>query len=239
MIDHPAFEHKWLWELLSATEYKSSLNPGDTIDDEKMAETMESFDIEDESSEENTIGPEEKKEEEPAFNLDDILNGVPDVPETEIIADWKEHFKNFDFKRRIASAHQHITNVKSQHIITSKTYHENPNENINIEDLNTEQNITTEFNRAHAIATILSDIEHEPHRILISTYKAETAKEISILTDAIMWILNYHFHINAIADIELCSDETLKQMLFCLPLIFDEMKDPNIIPSILQSYDTE
>ncbi len=33
VIDHPAFAHDWLWKLLSATQYATSFNPGDTVDE--------------------------------------------------------------------------------------------------------------------------------------------------------------------------------------------------------------
>ena len=67
----------------------------------------------------------------------------------------------------------------------------------------------------------------------MATYKSETAREISLITDALIWILGHHFQIHDIQDISSASDDTLKKMLFCLPQIFDEMKDPAIIPSIL------
>lgn len=118
--------------------------------------------------------------------------------------------------------------------------HETPETDINLEELNQINTTYIEFNRHNAINTIISDIEHEPHRILMSTYKSETAKEISILTDAIWWILWYRFNIKTTGDIYETSDEILHKMLFCLPSIFDEMKDSSIIPSILQeNYDTK
>lgn len=239
VIDHPAFKHSWLWELLSATEYKEAFNPWDTIDESK---------IEDIPAEANPANTEEtdniyenfEDSENKNFDIEELLNGIPDIPETEIISDWQEYFKNFDFKKKITSAHQNISNVKSNALSSQNTMHETPETDINLEELNQIDTTYIEFNRQNAINTIISDIEHEPHRILMSTYKSETAKEISILTDAIWWILWYHFDIKTTSDIYETSDETLHKMLFCLPSIFDEMKDPSIIPSILQeNYDTK
>lgn len=85
---------------------------------------------------------------------------------------------------------------------------------MNIEDLNIHQISQKTFDRKDIIKTILSDIEEEPHRILMATYKSETAKEISTLTDALLWIMEYHFGISKIGDISLASDDTLREMLF-------------------------
>ncbi len=148
------------------------------------------------------------------INIESLLAGIPIPTNTIVINDWQEHFKNFQFNKKIVSAYQNISNVKSNSLVSGNTAHIDPNENMNIEDLNVHQISQKTFDRNDIIKTILSDIEEEPHRILMATYKSETAKEISTLTDALLWIMEYHFGISKIGDISLASDDTLREMLF-------------------------
>lgn len=233
VIDHPAFDHKWLWENLSATEYKTSFNPWDTVDESQIEDSPK------ESPEQAADDGDIEVASKSDINIESLLAGIPIPTNTIVINDWQEHFKNFQFNKKIVSAYQNISNVKSNSLVSGNTAHIDPNENMNIEDLNVHQISQKTFDRNDIIKTILSDIEEEPHRILMATYKSETAKEISTLTDALLWIMEYHFGISKIGDISLASDDTLREMLFWLPQIFDEMKSPSIIPSLLWNYDTK
>lgn len=226
VIDHPAFDHKWLWENLSATEYKVAFNPWDTVDASQIEDSLAKIDTPSEDKNED-------EKDEKIFDIESLLKGLPTPTITEIIDDWKLHFIDFDFTRKIVNAYQEISNVKSNSLVSGNTAHIDPSESININDLNIYTNSDKEFDRVQALKIILSDIEQEPHRILMATYKSETAREISLITEALMWILDHHFQIHDIQSISSASDDTLKKMLFCLPQIFDEMKDPAIIPSIL------
>lgn len=99
----------------------------------------------------------------------------------------------FNFQTKISSAYQNITNIKSNSLVSGNTAHVDPEIELNLEELNMRENITRTWDRDKAIKTLIADIEEEPHRILMATYKSETAREISVLTDAIIWILSIHF----------------------------------------------
>jgi superfamily II DNA or RNA helicase len=232
VIDHPAFDHKWLWEMLSATEYQTSFNPGDTIDEEKIDDIPK-------KTTNTQIPDEEDWKEKEEIDITDILSWIPTPADIVIIADWKKHFMEFNFQTKISSAHQNITNIKSNSLVSGNTAHVDPEIELSIEELNAQESIVRTWDREKAIKTIIADIEEEPHRILMTTYKSETAKEISVLTDAILWILGVHFSVSNIESISTLPDEILQKMLFCLPQIFDELKDPSIIPAILSDYDTK
>ena len=73
VIDHPAFNHDWLWEILSAHKYAKPLNPGDAVEDSCIEDIpLEKPKIE-ESEEAN------KEDKKPELDIEDILNSLPSI----------------------------------------------------------------------------------------------------------------------------------------------------------------
>lgn len=122
---------------------------------------------------EKDISSDESNEKED-LDIESLIAGVPDIPEMVAIPDWREHFRNFTFKKRISSAWQQIENVKSLSLGSDRTAHTIPDEIINTQDLNKVELFDKNFHRDEAIHLILSDLNEEPHRILMSTYRSET-----------------------------------------------------------------
>lgn len=233
VIDHPAFSHGWLWKLLSATEYAKPLNPWDTMNEGDIP------DIEKEDMTKKVDTMNEEWDEKQDLDIESLIAWVPDIPQVIAIPDWREHFRGFVFDKRIASAHQQIDNIKSQSLGSDRTAHVIPDEIINTQELNEYETYTKNFDRNDAIRVVLSDLTEEPHRILMSTYRSETWEDLKIVTEAIFWILETHFQISRFEDISSADDTKLQELLFCMPQIFDELKDPSVIISLFENYDPE
>ena len=231
VIDHPAFSHGWLWKLLSATEYAKPLNPWDMMNEGDIP------DIAKEDMTEKVDTTNEEWDEKQELDIESLIAWVPDIPQVIAIPDWREHFRNFSFKKRIASAHQQIENIKSQSLGSDRTAHTIPDEIFNTQELNNEEKYTKNFDRDEAIRAVLSDLTEEPHRILMSTYRSETWEDLKIVTEVIFWILETHFQISRFEDISSADDIKLQELLFCMPQIFDELKDPSVIISLFENYD--
>jgi hypothetical protein len=71
----------------------------------------------------------------------------------------------------------------------------------------------------------------------MSTYRSETWEDLKIVTEVIFWILETHFQISRFEDISSADDIKLQELLFCMPQIFDELKDPSVIISLFENYD--
>ena len=231
VIDHPAFSHGWLWKLLSATEYAKPLNPWDMMNEGDIP------DIAKEDITQKVDTTNEEWDEKWELDIESLIAWVPDIPQVIAIPDWREHFRNFSFKNRIASAWQQIDNVKSQSLGSDRTAHIIPDELINTQELNKKETYTKNFDRNEAIRVVLSDLTEEPHRILMSTYRSETWEDLKIVTEVIFWILETHFQISRFEDISSADDIKLQELLFCMPQIFDELKDPSVIISLFENYD--
>ncbi len=67
----------------------------------------------------------------------------------------------------------------------------------------------------------------------MSTYRSETGEDLMKLTQAIFWIIETSFGIKSLEDVQNADDTKLRELIFCFPQIFDELKDPAIISSIL------
>jgi len=139
------------------------------------------------------------------------------------------------FDKRVSSALQKITNVKSRLLGTDRTAHEIPDNVVNAEELNKIETDITKKSRAQLIEEITSDISNEPHQALMSTFRQETAAQLHALTGALEWILKEKFEMNGIGEIDSASDATLQKMHFYLPQIFEEFRRPEIILGILES----
>jgi hypothetical protein len=224
-IDHPAFNHGWLWQLLSAQEYAKPLNPGDTVLEENIVDTPKI---------EMTEAVEEKSEEKSILDIEKIIASLPDTPDIVPIPDWQKHFANFDFEKRISSALQKITNVKSQRLGSANTAHEIPQDVINVEDINEiALGSGAKMSREELIQLIVDDIANEPHQALIGAFRQETAEQLYKLTNALEWIIKEKFGVEGIDKIDTAEDGALAKMYFCLPQIFEEFRNPALILGIL------
>lgn len=80
---------------------------------------------------------------------------------------------------------------------------------------------------------IRTDIIEEPHRIMMMTYKSETGEDLVKITEAIFYLTEKYFQVNSFEQLENAPEETLRKMLFVMPQIFDEIRNPSVILSIL------
>src|SRR3989338_8393884 len=224
-IDHPAFNHGWLWQLLSAQEYAKPLNPGDAVLAENIVDTPKT---------EITETSEEKDEEKPILDIEKIIASLPDTPDIVPIPDWQKHFSDFDFEKRVSSALQKITNVKSQRLGSANTAHEIPQDVINVEDINEiVLGGSSKMAREELVRLIIDDVANEPHQALIGAFRQETAEQLHKLTNALEWIIQEKFGVEGIDKIDSADNGILAKMYFCLPQIFEEFRNPALILGIL------
>ncbi|HEY4474018.1 MAG TPA: DEAD/DEAH box helicase family protein [Candidatus Paceibacterota bacterium] len=227
VADHPAFNHDWLWKLLSAQQYAKPLNPGDAVDTSEIQDIPATQ----KTTEENGT----KAEEANVLDIEAVIKSLPDIANIEPMKNWQAHFTTLVFDKRVSSALQKITNVKSRLLGTDRTAHEIPDDVVNAEELNKIETDITKKSRAQLIEEITSDISNEPHQALMSTFRQETAAQLHALTGALEWILKEKFEMNGISEIDSASDATLQRMHFYLPQIFEEFRRPEIILGILES----
>src|SRR3989338_829185 len=224
-IDHPAFNHGWLWQLLSAQEYAKPLNPGDAVLAENIVDTPKT---------EITETSEEKSEEKSILDIEKIIASLPDTPDIVPIPDWQKHFSDFDFEKRVSSALQKITNVKSQRLGSANTAHEIPQDVINVEDINEiVLGGSSKMAREELVRLIIDDVANEPHQALIGAFRQETAEQLHKLTNALEWIIQEKFGVEGIDKIDSADNGILAKMYFCLPQIFEEFRNPALILGIL------
>ncbi len=230
-IDHPAFNHDWLWELLSAQQYAKPLNPGDEVADD---------DIQDLPFDPPVNGDDDKDDDEPQvrseLDLEDVLGSLPEIEGREItpMADWQRHFRELDLEKRIASALQKITNIKTQKLGTDTTAHTLPDDAVNIEDLNESTiAIVAQKSAADLAAQLHTELLNEPHHALITCFKMETAEEVLKLMQALEWIMLERFQIHGLAGLASAEVSQLQKLHFSLPQIVEEFRRPDILLGIL------
>lgn len=226
--DHPAFDHDWLWKLLSAQQYAKPLNPGDSVETSEIQDIPKTK----ETTEENDGT---KKGEENLIDIEAIIKSLPDIANIEPMKNWQAHFTSITFEKRVSSALQKITNVKSRLLGTDRTAHEIPDNVVNAEELNKTEVDTTKKSRMQLVEEITSDISNEPHQALMSTFRQETAAQLHALTEALEWILKEKFGVDGVSEIDSASDATLQRVYFYLPQIFEEFRRPEVILGILES----
>lgn len=224
-VDHPAFDHGWLWKLLSATEYAKPLNPGDPVLQENIVDMPKT---------ETKEASEEKKEEKQTIDIEKIIASLPDISSITPIPDWQKHFTDIVLEKRVSSALQKITNIKSQRLGSANTAHEIPQDVINVEDINeTVSGSGAKITREEVIRQIIDDIANEPHQALIGAFRQETAEQLHKLTNALEWIIREKFGVEGIDKIDKAEAGALAKMYFCLPQIFEEFRNPALILGIL------
>lgn len=227
-IDHPAFNHGWLWQLLAAHEYAKPLNPGDAVDEQ----TMEDLPFEPPPSTEPDEGTD--KEDKPELDIEDIISSLPSATDIKPVADWQKHFRELEFNKRIAAALQKITNIKSQRLGSDTTAHELPDDAINLPELNQSTvEAVTAMSKAALVTELRGELLNEPHYALTACFKMETANETLRLMQALEWILEDLFQIKGLAGLETAELSSLQKLCFCLPQLVEEFRRPEIVLGIL------
>jgi hypothetical protein len=176
----------------------------------------------------------EDKDAKPELDIEDIIAGLPTASGITPIADWQEHFRTLKFDKRIASALQKITNIKSQRLGADTTAHELPDDAINLPELNQSTVEAVTAMTREALATELrADLLNEPHYALTACFKMETADQTLRLIQALEWIIADVFKINGLAGLDTAELANLQKLRFCLPQIVEEFRRPEIVMAIL------
>mgnify|MGYP001560213556 FL=1 len=225
VIDHPAFGHDWLWRLLAATEYGKALNPGEAVD----SGSIEDVPTTEMKSEEESSEP----KVENVLDIEAIIKSLPDITSVTPVADWQKHFRDMELEKRVSSALQKITNIKSHAVGSALTAHEIPDAGVNVADLNemTAQD-AEKMSKEELIRVIHQDIQAEPHQALMAAFRQETADALHKMTEALNWVVNEKFEVS-IDKLNDVSIEMLQKIHFYLPQIFDEYRKPEVILAIL------
>ena len=191
VTDHPAFNHGWLWELLSAQEYAKPLNPGDEVD----AQAIDDLPLERPVATDEEVEP---KPEKLLLDIEALIDALPDAGQAiEPVADWQQYFKNLEFKTPFSSAMQNITNIKHQKLGSDLTAHELPDGNLNFEELNeTDAELSNNLEHKKLWDWLESELNTEPRHALMACFKMETAEEIVMLRAALEWIVEARFSIS-------------------------------------------
>lgn len=227
-IDHPAFNHGWLWQLLAAQEYAKPLNPGDAVDEKTMDDLPFVPPLPTEPDEDAD------KEDKPELDIEDIIADLPTASGITPIADWQKHFRDLKFDKRIASALQQITNIKSQRLGSETTSHELPDDAINLPELNLSAVETvTAMSKEALAAELRTELVNEPHYALTACFKMETANQTLMLMQALEWIMSDLFKIDGLAGLDTAELANLRRLRFCLPQIAEEFRRPEVVMGIL------
>jgi len=106
VIDHPIFKHDWLWEMIEADRYTSPLNPGDTIDSEKIPEPAVQGTMDIDKATKDTLE---------SFDLSDL----PPIPEPQVlepITDWRKYLDDCEYDFRGTIIRQSISQILSRNL---------------------------------------------------------------------------------------------------------------------------
>ena len=229
VADHPAFDHGWLWQLLSAQQYAKPLNPGDAVDDATV-DLLPPVELEPKSDDGDEVAV------KPEIDIEAIINSLPDIGEAiEPNRQWKQHFKLLEFKHQFSSAMQKITNLKHQKLGSEMTAHELPESELNYEELNTtDAGSISSKSRDELLEMLNSELNNEPRQALISCFKMETAIEIVKLRAALEWIIEERFGIVCAGSLVQANEESLRKLHFHWPQIADEFRKSDIVLGILE-----
>ena len=230
-VDHPAFNHGWLWELLSAQQYSKPLNPGDAVDDQ----VIDDLPVEKPGDEDKDA--EEGKPPKPEIDIEAIIDSLPDPGESiKPVVDWQLHFKSLEFKSRFGSALMKITNVKHQKLGSELTAHELPDSELNFEELNeSDAGALAQMARPELVQRLQAELNNEPRQALVSCFKMESAIEIVRLREALEWVVELRFGIRCSGGLDQADEAALRKLHFHWPQIADEFRKPEIVLGILES----
>ena len=231
VVDHPVFEHKWLWDMLSAQEYRGFLNPDDEVDKEiidqihtELQKQMQQTD-----QEENESTPQEE------FDMESIIKSLPEPEEIKPVEDWQKYFKDLEFsKRRTRDAKQKISGLQHNILDSSATAHTEPDVDIDTPDLNQDEHDRMEKMTDTDLAKYLMDeILRIPHDTLMATFKSERAVQLAKINKAVEWVYRERFGVDVLY-LEKCDRKTLDILAFHLPQIVDEFRKSEVVLSILK-----
>lgn len=232
VADHPAFNHGWLWELLSAQEYAKPLNPGDEVDGQVIDELPL-----DHPEQKETDEKEEPDTEKPPLDIEALIDGLPDTGEgITPLANWQNHFQSLEFKTQFSSAMQKITNIKHNKLGSEMTAHELPDSDLNFEELNeTDAESLKDMPRQQLLDLLQSELNTEPRQALVSCFKMETAEEIVRLRAALEWIIEARFDIRCSGGLEQADEQALRKLHFHWPQLAEEFCRPEVVLGILET----
>ncbi len=230
-VDHPAFNHGWLWELLSAQQYSKPLNPGDAVDDQ----VIDDLPVEKPGAEDRE--EDEGKPPKPEIDIEAIIDSLPDAGEPIApVLNWQQHFKSLEFKSRFGSALMKITNVKHQKLGSEMTAHELPDSELNFEELNeSDAGALALMARPELVQRLQAELNNEPRQALVSCFKMESAIEIVRLREALEWVVELRFGIRCSGGLDQADEAALRKLHFHWPQIADEFRKPEIVLGILES----
>lgn len=232
VADHPAFNHGWLWELLSAQEYTKPLNPGDEVDSQVIDELPL-----DHPEQKETDEKEEPDTKKPLLDIEALIDGLPDIGEgITPLANWQDHFQSLEFKTQFSSATQKITNIKHQKLGSEMTAHELPDSDLNFEELNeTDAELLKDMPRQQLLDLLQSELNTEPRQALVACFKIETAEEIVRLRAALEWIIEGRFGIHCSGGLEQADEQALCKLHFHWPQLAEEFRRPEVVLGILEA----
>lgn len=229
VIDHPAFNHDWLWQLMAAQQYAKPLNPGDDIDDEMIEKEDTVFS--DEQGAEPQIG-----ETGDELNVDEIMSGLPEIPEVAPMSEWQEHFSELELNSRISSAVQKIVNLKTKSVISANTAHEIPDETLNNSEVFNTLVEAEKTDKDSILVEINAEIENAPRQALYAAFKQIDADKLMAMNNGLNWILKNKY---GITEISKATNADLLKLHFALPQLLEEYQRPDVVLGILKSYGAE
>jgi len=229
VIDHPAFSHDWLWQIMAAEQYAKPLNPGDEIEDELIEKDNKLFEAE--QQEVPPVG-----ETGAELNVEEIMASLPELPEVEPMTEWQAHFNKLQLNSRITNAVQKIVNLKTKSVISANTAHEIPDEALNKPEIFQAFMDDQKKDRATLLTEIQGEVESAPRQALYGAFKQMDANQLLAMTKGMSWILNKKFGIQELSNAE---DADIMRLHFALPQILEEYQRPDVVLGILKSYDAE
>ena len=228
VVDHPAFNHDWLWQELSAEVYGEAIKPGDDINDEIVKE----IDFPPQNVDDETDGEEEKK---PDFDMQSVIDELPETSEVVPIKDWKRYFTELSFSTvRTRDAHQKITGLKHKDISDDRTAHIIPEEDINKEELleSDDEKIKNMSDRELGVY-LETELRDLPHNVLKRTFRHVSTAELEKMVAALNWILHEKFNIT-MSELENADREVLDKIEFYMDELVEQYEKPEIVKGITE-----
>jgi superfamily II DNA or RNA helicase len=229
VVDHPAFSHDWLWQLMAAQQYAKPLNPGDEVDEGLIQKEDELF--KEDITAEPPVG-----ETGAELDVDEIIASLPEVPDLEPMTEWQQHFLELPLHTRFGSAIQKIVNLKTKSVISANTAHEIPDEELNNPEVVTALLESEHKTKEDILAEIQADISEAPRHALYGAFRQLNAEQLIAMNRGLAWIFEHRFQVN---QLDQASDGQLLKLHFALPQILEEYQRPEIVLGILQSYGAE
>ncbi len=217
VVDHPVLKHEWLWEMIEAYQYPEALNPGDIIDESKIAPPPS----------EETI--EEAEAVPPDGPLCD-LSELPDVPEPpgefEVITDWQKYLDEVQYDLRGMSIEQTIREIRSKNLDSGFDTIERKNlPDIQVKDV---QKIA-EPNLEQLRYMLSAQIRRLAHDALMEYDRNPDARQAVLLA-----VIHDHLRKRFLLGhgLQACEDQRLLEMVWA---VFDQIRANFLNPSLIES----